>query len=59
MDKCSKQISIANAIAYAKSCIRARNGWDVESLANNIESNFIYELDEDDCYAIAVEVLEH
>jgi hypothetical protein len=42
----------ADAKAHAINCLRESDGWDVETLSHNIESNFP-ELTSDECDSIA------
>ncbi len=41
------------AMAHAEACLRARDGWIVETLGHNVESVFGMELDADECDEIA------
>jgi hypothetical protein len=49
--------TLDEAVEYAQQCLRMTDGWDVETLGHNIESNFP-ELDPDQCDEIAAAVLE-
>lgn len=42
-----------DALQHARACLRARGGWTVETLGNNIESSFGMDLDADECDEIA------
>lgn len=44
---------LADAMAHAEACLRARDGWTVETLGHNIESAFGMDLDADECDEIA------
>lgn len=46
------------AMAHAEACLRARNGWTVETLGHNIESAFGMDLDADECDEIARQALQ-
>lgn len=46
-------ILLADARAHAEACLRACNGWTVETLGHNIESAFGGDLDADECDEIA------
>jgi hypothetical protein len=41
------------AMAHAEACLRACDGWTVETLGHNVESAFGTELDADECDEIA------
>ena len=45
------------AMEYAEACLRACDGWEVETLGNNIKSAFGADLGPDECDDIAREVL--
>lgn len=49
--------TLDEAVEYAQQCLRMADGWDVETLGHNIESNFP-ELDPDQCDDIASAVLK-
>lgn len=42
-----------DALQHARACLRARSGWTVETLGNNVESAFGPDLDADECDKIA------
>lgn len=44
-------------LEHARACIRARDGWTVETLGHNIESAFGMDLTADECDEIAREAL--
>ena len=48
---------LADAREHAYSCIAACDGWTVETLGHNIESAFGMDLTDDECDAIARQVL--
>lgn len=48
----------AEAKEHGAACLMARGGWDVESLGLNIASAFGFDLGDDECEAIAAELLE-
>lgn len=50
-------ILLADARAHAEACLRARNGWTVETLGHNVESAFGGDLDADECDEIARKAL--
>ena len=50
-------ILLADALAHAEACLRARNGWTVETLGHNVESGFGDELAADECDEIARKAL--
>lgn len=50
-------ILLADARAHAEACLRACDGWTVETLSHNIESAFGMDLDAEECDDIAREVL--
>lgn len=45
------------AMEHAQACLRACDGWTVETLGHNIESSFGMDLSSDECDAIAAEAL--
>jgi hypothetical protein len=45
------------ALEHARACIRATDGWSVETLGHNIESAFGSELNADECDDIARKAL--
>lgn len=47
----------ADAMAHARACMNACDGWTVETLGHNIESAFGDELDADECDEIARKAL--
>jgi hypothetical protein len=47
------------AMEHAQACIRACDGWTVDTLGHNIESAFGVDLDADECDNIAREALAH
>jgi len=46
-----------DALQHARACLRARSGWTVETLGNNVQTAFGADLDEDQCDEIAREAL--
>lgn len=44
---------LADARGHAEACIRARDGWTVETLGHNIQSAFGMDLDAEECDDIA------
>lgn len=50
-------ILLADAREHGRACLRARDGWTVETLGHNIESAFGDELSSDECDDIARELL--
>ena len=45
------------AVTHAENCLEVSSGWDVESLAYNIECNFL-EINSDKCEVIAAAVMQ-
>lgn len=45
------------ALEHAKACIRACDGWTVDTLGHNVQSAFGMDLDADECDNIARQVL--
>jgi hypothetical protein len=45
------------AMEHARACLRACDGWTIETLGHNIESAFGGDLDADECDAIARKAL--
>lgn len=47
----------AGAMEHAEACLRARDGWTVETLSNNISSSFGLDLGDEVCNEIAEQAI--